>query len=60
MKNDPHIPQDLDTVFEALANKHGRDIHNALGVKIGSFTCRTYRGSDQATRENSAQALGRS
>ncbi len=29
----PHIPQDLDRVFEALANEHRRDIIYVLGLQ---------------------------
>lgn len=35
---DIHIPQDLDTVFEALANKHRRDIIYVLGLQPCSIS----------------------
>ena len=35
---DRHIPQDLDIVFEALANKHRRDIIYVLGLQPCSIS----------------------
>ena len=35
---DIHIPQDLDIVFEALANKHRRDIIYVLGLQPCSIS----------------------
>ena len=35
---DIHMPEDLDTVFEALANKHRRDIIYVLGLQPCSIS----------------------
>ncbi len=34
----PHIPQDLDNIFEALANEHRRDIVYVLGLQPYSIS----------------------
>lgn len=34
----PHIPQDLDNVFEALANQHRREIIYVLGLQPYSIS----------------------
>ena len=38
MKNKPDIPQDLDTVFEALANKHRREMVYSLSLQPYSIS----------------------